>query len=240
MDIKTNPLYSKITTKPKNIKHNIKTTKNIKTTESVKFRSILKENPKIISNFSKFLSSNKVILKLANVNYKKLKENSFLIKTKKENFYVLELDKNQKNWGKNAFNTAIIETELKRLGVNTINVEFSYTNFKKGKSYIAYDYETLKKLQTLDVAIKKKTITEKQLSELYEDVHRIYWHFRDKSLKNIKKITKEDIWTSFHENKHILYEPNEKKYYIFNPEVDLFKNMAKKFNKLSKEVDLKN
>ncbi len=230
LDISKNPIYSKIIGKPlrkPRLEFNEKV--NVALAITPKTRVTLKENPSLILKFLKFIRDGKSFSTTKYFSFKKLKSpNSFSIETKEQKLYVRKIEQTNKErtWGNHAYNSAVIMSELEAHGVNTVPVEFAYSNLKKGESYIAYDYRELEKLQTIEKAKKARTLTETEIKEFENNVFNINSKYYHQILSKLKKTkpTREELLFSFYKEHEILFNPTTRLFVVFNPEVDLRKN----------------
>ncbi len=230
LDISKNPIFRKMVGKPlrkPRLEFNEKT--NVALAITPKTRTTLKENPGILLKFLKFVREGKNSSTTKLFSFKRSKQsNSFLVETKEQKLYVRKIEQANKErpWGNHAYNSALIMSELEACGVNTVPVEFAYTNLKKGESYIAYDYKELEKLQTLEKAKKARTLTEAEIKEFEDNVFNINAKYYYKILSKLKKTkpTREKLLFSFYKEHEILFNPTTRKFVVFNPEIDLRRN----------------
>lgn len=230
LDISKNPIFSKLIGKPLRkspIVFNEKV--NVALAITPETRVTIRDNPSLILKFLKFVREGRNSATTKAFSFKRLKSpNSFLVETKSQKLYVRKIEQTNKEkpWGNHAYNSALIMSELEKQGVNTVPVEFAYSNLKKGESYIAYDYRELQKLQTFEKAKKAKTITESEIKEFEDNIEGIYHRYKYKVLSKLKKTkpTREELLISFYEENQVLFNPETRKFVVFNPEVDLRRN----------------
>jgi hypothetical protein len=230
LDISKNPIFSKLIGKPLRkspIVFNEKV--NVALAIIPETRVTIRDNPSLILKFLKFVREGRNSATTKAFSFKRLKSpNSFLVETKSQKLYVRKIEQTNKEkpWGNHAYNSALIMSELEKQGVNTVPVEFAYSNLKKGESYIAYDYRELQKLQTFEKAKKAKTITESEIKEFEDNIEGIYHRYKYKVLSKLKKTkpTREELLISFYEENQVLFNPETRKFVVFNPEVDLRRN----------------
>ena len=241
LDISKNPIFSKLIGKPLKKPRLVFNEKiNVALAITPKARTTLKENPGIILKFLKFVRDGKNSLTTKTLSFKRLKHpNSFSVETKEQKLYVRRIEHTNKErpFGNHAFNSALIMSELEAQGVNTVPVEFAYTNLKKGESYIAYDYKVLEKLQTFEKAKKAKTLTEEEIKEFEDNIEGIYQRYKYKVLSKLKKTksTREELFISFYKEHEVLFNPETRKFVVFNPEVDLRRNKIAYHKKFTAE-----
>lgn len=230
LDISKNPIFSKLTSKPLRkspIVFNEKV--NVALAITPEARVTIRDNPSLILKFLKFVREGRNSATTKAFSFKRLKSpNSFLVETQSQKLYVRKIEQTNKDkpWGNHAYNSALIMSELEKQGVNTVPVQFAYSNLKKGESYIAYDYRALQKLQTFEKAKKAKTITESEIKEFEDNIEGIYHRYKYKVLSKLKKTkpTREELLISFYEENQVLFNPETRKFVVFNPEVDLRRN----------------
>lgn len=230
LDVSKNPIFSKLTSKPLRkspIVFNEKV--NVALAITPEARVTIRENPSLILKFLKFVREGRNSATTKAFSFKRLKSpNSFLVETKSQKLYVRKIEQTNKDkpWGNHSYNSALIMSELEKQGVNTVPVQFAYSNLKKGESYIAYDYKVLEQLQTFKNAKKAKTITESEIKEFEDNIVSIFMNYKHKIISSLKKKypTREELLFRFYEENQVLFNPVTKQFVVFNPQVDLIKN----------------